>query len=116
MGLGQLALIQEDINSAYYRVLLSLSIAQGLSLPEPQSCLLFSESSFLPLPKPLTFKGESAPSEEQTADSGSQEKMKIAWRYDANLKERSDPSGVFHSSIMYNKLLMKGRRQPQSPV
>lgn len=90
LGLGQIALIKEDINSTYYRVLLSLNIAQALCLPEPQDCLIVSQSSFLPLPKPLNIKESTNLQEIEPK----QEKMKIAWRYDDNLKEKSDPSGI----------------------
>ena len=90
LGLGQIALINEDVNSTYYRVLLSLNIAQALCLPEPQECLIISQSNFLPLPKPLTFKESTTIQSKEPK----QEKMKIAWRYDDNIKEKGDPSGM----------------------
>ena len=92
LGLGQIALIQEDINSSYYKVLLSLGMAQALSLPEPQECLVFSSHTLLPLPKALANKGSTfAPDRAGANAEGG--KMKIAWRYDSNIKERGDPSG-----------------------
>lgn len=91
LGIGQIALIQEDVNSTYYKVLLSLSIAQALSIPEPQECLVISHSSFLPLPKPLHQKNSSYL---DNVEGPKQGKMKIAWRYDDNIKEKTDPSGT----------------------
>merc|ERR1712137_1448529 len=116
LGLGQIALIQEDINSSYYKVLLSLGMAQALCLPEPQECLVFSSHTFLPLPKDLANKGSTFPGErapQNTADGG---KMKIAWRYDANIKERGDPSGTRRAPFsnvfdLHKELEMTERRQ-----
>jgi len=88
IGVGQIVDVQEDVNSTYYRAILSLFIAQGISLPVPQRIVILSEnpSSFLPLPKPLhqnIHHDQSAPENQP---------LKIAWRYD-NLLEKTDPSG-----------------------
>merc|ERR1712137_238010 len=89
IGVGQIVSIQEDINSTYYKCVLSLYLAQALALPQAQKCLIISDSpeSFLPLPKPLHQKLSMGKDQESKPSS-----MKIAWRYD-NIQERTDPSG-----------------------
>ena len=87
--IGHLGLIEEDVNTTYYSVLFSLFIAQSLSLPLPQHCLLISPfpDQFSTLPKPMNYS-------ESANSSLPKEQLKIAWRYD-NILEKSNPSGGF---------------------
>ena len=100
-GVGQLVLIQEDSNSTYYKILLSLFIAQSLTLPEPQSSLIISPSinSLFPLPKALHQKlttKENIEKENEKEDP----KLIIAWRYENNLKEKESSSTSFFYLII----------------
>jgi hypothetical protein len=102
-GIGQLLVIQEDSNSCYYKILLSLFIAQSLSLPQPQASLMVAHNvnSLFPLPKPLHQKlsnnpnapiESTDPTEKEDIENIDQPLLKIAWRYENNLKEKESSS------------------------
>lgn len=72
IGLGSLFVLQEDINTTFYRTLVSLFMAQALTTPHLPSdslsspaqavCLVSADpvSAWLPLPKPIKdFSGDS---------------------------------------------------------
>jgi hypothetical protein len=104
-GIGQLILIQEDSNSCFYKILLSLFIAQSLSLPQPQASLIVGHNvnSLFPLPKPLHQKLSNHPNvqiessdtkenKNEDIENSDQPLLKIAWRYENNLKEKESSS------------------------
>lgn len=97
IGLGEMALVVEDVNTTYAEVLLQLFLAQGLALPEAQKCIVLSPdgevtNSLLPLPKPLHLHMRSKGDDTAEAPSG-EAKLKIAWRYQ-DVKGKADAAGT----------------------